>query len=453
MGPKPDSTPPIIGILAGAARGDISLDPELAKKAEAAEFFQGSADDADRAAGNTGHDPDYITADVLENFRSMPHSDILAGIESMTPGILHQHAQAWKEMADATMFNGMGLNAKVHKSIAAGWDGRSADAVTTATTHFTNAISEMHNVGQSVMARIETAAYGADVVKAQVPPLPPPKPVPAVPGAESPRDAIDAVTTCSVEEQTARWAMVNHYVPSYQNAGQQVPMFLPPDIPDDDGVEPPSTVPGRDSGDNADKAAGHKSPDSGNGTGPGDQQPGIYQWANSPSPRQVSTIPTSSSGDSSPVPATTTPAGLDTAVTTPAGISGPEPGISSVGSPTVPDLSAPGSTGIPPAHGESGRSIPGIPVAGVPLGTPAKPSRPEHAAAGMSGMPGMGAPGPKGKSDDKERKGNPDLLAHERNKIDLIGEPQLATPPIFGADARKADTRKPPPEKHRESDW
>ncbi|KZM69657.1 hypothetical protein AWN90_07735 [Nocardia terpenica] len=48
----------------------------------------------------------------------------------------------------------------------------------------------------------------------------------------------------------------------------------------------------------------------------------------------------------------------------------------------------------------------------------------------------MGMPGGKAKGEeDKERKGRPELLVHERNKVDLVGEPIPAVPPALGADA------------------
>ncbi|MGH8881234.1 MAG: hypothetical protein ACRD0P_28460, partial [Stackebrandtia sp.] len=100
--------------------------------------------------------------------------------------------------------------------------------------------------------------------------------------------------------------------------------------------------------------------------------------------------------------------------------------------------------------GGPGRSVPGMPGAGNPLAAAAAAGR-RGAAPGTSGVPGMGMPGAKGKGeDDKERKGNPDLLVHERNKNDLIGDPPPAVPPVF--DTMPAE----PPAQRRprtESDW
>jgi len=43
-------------------------------------------------------------------------------------------------------------------------------------------------------------------------------------------------------------------------------------------------------------------------------------------------------------------------------------------------------------------------------------------------------PGAKGKKEDedKEHKGRAELLAHERHKRELLGDPVKATPPVFG---------------------
>lgn len=446
-GSTPGTTPPIIGILDAANSGDPTLDPKLVPKSKAAQFYQRSAAEADKVAGNVDHDPDYIPAAVMEPFRSMSHQAILAGVEQMKPGLMHATAQGWKKIADATMFNHMALNAKVHKSIAAGWEGRAADAVTAATQRFSNEMSEMHNVAQSVMSRIEAVAYGAEVVKAQVPPLPPPKPIPAVPGAESPKDAIDAVTSTASAEQAAQWAMVNHYVPTYQPAGQQVAMFVPPTSPDDGGgVNPPNVGPGVPGGDPG-RSAGHNDkpgdPDrSGSGDGAGD---GDRQLGDNPASAADRTSPTGSSTTS---PASTGPAGLDSTATNPAGVGGTSGSGTGTGFGGLPGHSGYGSGGGSTSGGP-GRSVPGTPGAGNPVGTPAGAGRPAAAAAGMPGMPGMGVPGAKGKGEeDKERKGNPDLLVHERNTIDLIGEQTPAVPPVFGVSEPEAEKRK-----QTESDW
>ncbi|PPJ33645.1 hypothetical protein C5E45_04705 [Nocardia nova] len=447
---KPGTTPPIIGIIDAVNTGDPTLDPKLVPKSNAAQFYQRSAADEGKAAGNVDHDPDYIPAAVMEPFRSMSHDAILAGVTQMKPGLMHQFAQGWKKTADATLFNNMALNAKVHKSVAAGWEGRAADAVIAATQRFTNEMAEMHNVAQSVMSRIEAAAYGADVVKAQVPPLPPPKPIPTVDGAESPKDAVGAVTTGSSEEQAAQWAMVNHYVPTYQPAGQQVPMFTPPTAPDDGGgVNPPGVggrLPGGDTGGTVDghqKPGGDNRSGTGDGTGAGDQQPGTDPAAAASN----QTSPAGSTRDAS----STTPAGLDSTATTPAGLGGTSGSGTGSGLGGVPGYAGgPGRTGGPSSPGGPGRSVPGVPGAGDPLGKLGALGRPAAAAAGAAGLPGMGMPGAKGKGEeDKERKGNPDLLVHERNKADLIGDPPPAVPPVFGAYADDPPQRR----KQTESDW
>ncbi|PSR62800.1 MULTISPECIES: WXG100 family type VII secretion target [Nocardia] len=448
---EPGTTPPIIGILDAVNSGDPTLDPKLVPKSNAAQFYRRSAADAAAASGNVDHDPDYIPAAVMEPFRSLSHQAILAGVEQMKPGVMHQFAQGWKKIADATLFNNLALNAKVHKSVAAGWEGRAADALTAATRRFTDEMSEMHNVAQSVMSRIEAAAYGADVVKAQVPPLPPPKPIPTVAGAESPKDAVGAVVAGSSEEQAAQWAMVNHYVPTYQPAGQQVPMFVPPKGPDEGGGVNPPGVSGRPPGGDTGGNDGHQSPGGDSRSGTGDGSGGTDQQPGSDATAAASNGPSAAAGGAQN-PSPTTPAGVDSTATTPAGLGGAGGPGASGGLGGHSGFGGVGSRGGggPSASGGPGRSVPGAPGTGSPLGQPGGLGRPA-AAAGLPGMPGMGMPGAKGKGEeDKERKGNPDLLVHERNKFDLIGEPTPAVPPVFGADAHG-----PEPERRQrpESDW
>ncbi len=404
---------------------------EWAQSKAAATQERNTAAAADKLVTTSGTDPDYMPGSVIEAFMSMPHQQILDVVKDMQPGVMHTTAQAWNKTADAVMFNTTGLNAKVQKTLSSGWEGATAEAISRATRRFTDQMTDMHNTTQSVASRIESAAYGAETVKGAVPSIPSAPGKPAVPGAENPAAVIGQLTAASEAEQEARRAMVAYYVPTYQPAGQQVPVYVPPAGPE--GPSSPTAL-------GITKPGSVTSPSSPIPTSPGSKPGDSTGKQQNEGNRQDHPVDTDPSAFGNSVQqnnsGATTPASMEPNSTTPASVNS---GDGTLG--TVPGWSAAGtSTGggalgnNSDAPGGPGRSIPGTPSTNNTVGGAAAASRAAAAAAGTSRMPGMGMPGGKGKKEDedKERKGRPELLVHERNKADLVGESAPTTPAVFG---------------------
>ncbi|WP_280491062.1 hypothetical protein [Nocardia asiatica] len=410
--------------------GIPGLDSQVAPKRDASQTMQRGAEGADRLVGHGGRDPAYIQR--MEEFAGLSHQEIYEKAQTMQPGVMHSSAQAWKKIGDAILANMMGLNGKLRTSIAQGWEGASADAVQAATQRFLNELGDIQDVVQGVYQRIEASAFGAEVVKARIPPVPPSAPIPALAGAENPAQAVAQQAIEREAHQTAIWAMRNYYVPTYEPAGQGVPTFVAPSSPADGPGLPVSNGLGSTAGfSNSNQQVGSGSSEPTAPGGPDTQeQPGTETAGVSPA--ATATDSTGSQGTSpqtTGTPASTTPAGVGPGNTTPTGAPGSAPGQPSSRIPSLPGPSTSASPGAP------GRSAPS-PGAVSAQGNPAAPGvvgRP--AAAGMPGTPGMMPPGARGKSDDEnEHKGRPEFLVHERNKIDLIGERAPTVPPVLGAD-------------------
>ena len=413
---------------------------EWAQSRSEAARMRNTAAAADKLITTHGNDPDYMPPSVIEAFVSMSHRDILKGVDDMNPGALHILAEAWRKTADSLMFNTTGLTAKVQKSLSESWEGVTAEAISSATRRFANQMTDMHNVTQSVASRIESAAYGAETVKGAVPSIPTSPGKPAVPGAENPAAVIGQLTAASDAEQEARQVMLQYYVPTYQPAGQQVPVYIPPAGPGDATGPTSPEINKRgsatESGPHASAVAETKPSESAN--------PTARQQKNTEQNAQSSTGPSASSNsqraDTSPTantastdPNATTTAGVNPSSTT----QDSAPNWTSTGS----GLGSGGESGTPVPNGP-GRSVPGTPgspntVAGVAAAAASRTSTTPSA----SGMPGMGVPG-KERKDGKEHKGRPELLGHKRNKIDAVGEPILSTPPVFGANTRASEEQR-----------
>ncbi|MEG8183829.1 hypothetical protein GZH49_35760 [Nocardia terpenica] len=404
-----------------------------------------SAAETDKHVRTGGYDPDYLPHDALEPFMSMSHQDIVQAVNDMQPGSMHSSADAWGKVADAVMFNSLGLNAKVQKTISQGWEGATADAIQNATHRFVGEMTDMHNVTQGVAERITSAAYGAEVVKGAVPSVPQAPGAPAVKGAENPATVIGYLTAASDAEQAARQAMINYYVPVYPPAGEKIPTYVPPTGPSDGaGANAPGANgpgwPGGSGGGTNPSGSNNSSGDAQHGPqSPSDQQTSPAGTDSGPASTDPSGLANSPAGQgnnpqgSSGAGTATTPTGVSPNATTPAGVGSAGGGLGAGSG--WPGGGIGGRGGSSSGSGGPGRSVPGQSVPGSPAGSPlGGAGRP--AAAGQSGMPGMGMPGGKAKGEeDKERKGRPELLVHERNKVDLVGEPIPAVPPALGADA------------------
>ncbi|MGW5137633.1 hypothetical protein ACWEPH_00980 [Nocardia beijingensis] len=424
--PNPSGSPfPVLPGIPG-------LDSKVAPKRDASQTMQRGAEGADRLVGHGGRDPAYIQR--MEEFAGLSHQEIYEKAQAMQPGVMHSSAQAWKKIGDAFLANIMGLNAKLRTSIAQGWEGSSADAVQAATQRFLNELGDIQDVVQGVYQRIEASAFGAEVVKAQIPPVPRSAPIPALAGAESPAQAVAQQAIEQEAHQTAIWAMRNHYVPTYEPAGQGVPTFVAPSSPANGAGQPVSNGLGSTAGfANGNQQVGSGSSEPTAPGGPDTQgEPGTETAGVSPAAAAAdSTGSQGSSPQTTGTPASTTPAGVSPGNTTPTGAAP----ASAPGQPSsrIPGLPGPVTSASPGGPGHSVRS----PGAGNPSGVPGGVAARHAASAGMPGMPGMMPPGARGKSsdDDKEHQGRRELLVHERNKIDLVGERTPTTPPVFGAGA------------------
>ncbi|ATL65556.1 PPE domain-containing protein [Nocardia terpenica] len=426
--------------LEAIAAGDPTLKPDAVKVRNAAAQRQEWANSAGNLVKGSGVDPDYIPGGI-ENFSHMPLEVMRANVDAMMPGVMHASAQAWNKVADAVMFSSMGLTAKVNGTISQGWEGATANAISEATRQFSNDLADIHNVMESVQNRIQSVAYAAEVVKMQMPPVSDPAAgtgylAGVVQGVQNPAQAVGQASADTEAQQAAAWALANHYKPTYEPAGQQVPMFVPPTGPNGtgpDGIGTPGL--GGNGGTNGGHSGGTS--DSSGGESPKDGT----QGGNQQNPDPSATNPASSGnspggqGGQATGPAVTSPAGTDSTATNPAGV-GSGVGTSGGGAGRG-GIGVPGFGGIGGHTGATapGRSIPGAPVPAAAAGG-ALAGAARAAGAGTPGMPGMGAPGAKGKGEeDKERKGRPELLVHERNKLDLIGELTPLVPPVIGGDA------------------
>ncbi|MFD3701965.1 hypothetical protein ACFWUP_02345 [Nocardia sp. NPDC058658] len=407
-------------------------------------------------AGAAGTDPAYIQ--MMEEFSKISHADLYAKAQQMQPGVMTQSAEALKAIGTALTGNVIGITGKVNATIARGWEGQTAQAITAATRAMTGRLTELQNVTQSVAWRVEAAAFGAEAVKAQIQPPPAPR-IPLIPGAESPAVAIASAKEQSDAWQAAIWTMRNSYVPTYEPAGQGVPVF-----PTSSGLGN-NDIPVGTGG--ASSSPSNGSADGGAGAGSGAETATAADSAQSTDAGTNSSESGSAGKDSGTDDGSGSGSQSEDTETAAAGTEQPgssTPGTSQPGTPTgsgSPSASGPGTggTGVPGtgAPGGSGAAVGSPGAKAVPSpGNPVRGGAPANAGAGAStggsgaraaagahGMPGMGAPGAGRQrgSDDDEHKGRAELLMHPRNRRDLIGPPQGTVPPVIGARPEERSAR------------
>ncbi|MFB7876973.1 hypothetical protein ACFC06_17095 [Nocardia sp. NPDC056064] len=413
--------------------------------AETAAAFDAATGTQRKAAGigvgAAGADPAYIQA--MEEFAAMPHAEIYRRAQEMQPGVMAQTAETWKAISTALTGNVIGLTAKVNATIARGWEGRTAEAIGAATQALTGRLTELQNVTQAVAWRVEAAAFGAEVVRAQIQPPPAAVSGPAVPGAENPVDAVGATQAQSEAWQAAIWTMRNNYQPTYEPAGQGVPVFPTSNslggnevpvgvgggLPTSNGsqggadaattTDPAVTDPAQSPGD--DDSTGTAAEQ--NSTA-GDDSTDDSTGNNSTSDDPTTDDETTAAGTQQP--STSSPTTTGTPGGTPSG-NPAAPGSPGAGSPG----SAPGTPS--PGPGTGSPVVPGAPGTAARSGAPAANTR---TTPGLHGMPGMGAPAARqNQKADDEHQGRPELRIHPRNRVDLVGPPQGTVPPVLGAKA------------------
>ncbi|WP_336086312.1 WXG100 family type VII secretion target [Nocardia sp. SSK8] len=425
---------------ASTAEAAVAFDAATASQRKATELGVGAA----------GADPAYIR--TMEEFAAMPHAEIYRRAQEMQPGVMTQTAESWKAISTALTGNVIGINAKVNATIAQGWEGQTAQAVSAATRLLTGRLTELQNVTQVVAWRVDAAARGAETVKAQIQPPPVTVPGPTVLGAENPVGAVGSTQAQSDAWQAAIWTMRNNYQPTYEPAGQDVPVFPISnglggnEIPTGTGspapngggtdtdpvasgpVQPTGTDDSPATGDTAEQGATSTTGDTtGTDTSTtGDDTSGTDDQSTDDDTTAASTQQPSTSGTPSGNPKGTGSPGTGG----PGGAGNPGPGGPGAAGPGNPGPGAPGT----PIRG--GSPI----VAGAPgnpgrTGVPAAASTGTRSAAGMHGMPGMGAPAAarQNQKGDDEHQGRPELRIHPRNRVDLVGPPQGTVPPVLGA--------------------
>ncbi|NUS95269.1 MAG: hypothetical protein HOQ36_23125 [Nocardia sp.] len=383
----------------------------------------------------------------MEQFEGLSHEEICAKVEEMAPGLMHAVADVYDAAAIALSGGLFGAHLAIQRELSDGMGGHFADAADQAARKFYDQATDVQEVIRSVGFRIKAAAYGAEVVKKSVPPVPvqigstnpaisstvvdPAQVAQTVVGATDPAAAAALDRFKEEQRLVAVEAMNLSYKPTYQPAGDGVPTFVPVQAPGD-GTD--SAVPGGTSTAGPDGSDTTSSNPSG-GT-PGTETPGANETPGE------DTETTGSEEDSQ-----TTSAGTDDSATTrqpsttttgtPAG--DPQrttPSTTTAGSPSGFPAGMPGGT---PQNQTPGKTVPGAPGSpGGPTAGPAAASTAAGATRGMSGMPGMMAPGAgkRGGEDDGEHK-TPDYLIQDREE-ELFGPRAVVLGGVLGADAPAA---------------
>ncbi|RDI64353.1 hypothetical protein [Nocardia pseudobrasiliensis] len=431
----------------------LPVSPEAAVNNGKATKSQQGAEAVQRGLHNNGTDPAYIKD--LEDWDSVPHQAIYDSVQSMNPDTIHGNARKWLDISAAVGGALFGLNLSIQKELSDGFHGQFANAANDAARKFVQQGTDAQEVMQTVGARIHAAGYGAEAVRASVPPPGKPHnqglttPVtslwPLV-GAEDPALGNAAQRDAEEARQQAITAMKMNYNPTYQPAGQNVPTFVPVDSPGEGG---PGGLNGNGNGTGTGTGTGTGSPNSSNGTdqkatNPDDkantdnQQTDPSTSPNSSDSSNSGGNQGSSSASGTTGGADTKPAGLDSS-TSPAGVGsgsgshgGTSGGLGGIGSGGVGGIGGGGANA-------PGRSMPGLGGAGNAAAAAALAGR--GGAAGAAGMPGMGMPhGGKGKGEEDSEHKTPDYLIIDREE-ELFGIRERTTPQAIGADIPAAQTR------------
>lgn len=429
---------------------DLDIAPEEVESRISAQQSQTGATKIGGRVAHDSQDPSYIQR--MEHFEGIPHQEMYEKAQDMKPGMMHQVGDIYVEIANKLSGGLLGAHLALNRAHSDGIEGEFAAAAADSAKRFYEQATDVQEVLHAVGRRLKAAAYGAEVVKASVPPAStssgtgPPAPGSSagpqelagmLAGAAAPGDLAAQESAKEEQRQVAIGVMNSVYKPTYQPAGDGVPTYIPVQGPGDNPQSPPGTPggpgsPGSPSGPAGNPTGGQPNGEQPEGGQPASEQPQGEQPGSQEDPTapananqnpsgqnpQQQGAPPGSPGDPSRNP--TTPAGAPTG------------GPSSPGGPGSP--SGPGSPGGAPPP--PGRSIPGAPAApgGPGAGNPAA----AHAGApgtGRAGMPGMMPPGggQKGRDDESDRK-TPDYLVGNREE-ELLGERPSTVPEALGSDA------------------
>lgn len=405
-----------------------------------------------------GKDPAYITR--MEMFEGIPHAEIYAKVRAMEPGLMQQQADTWISIANTLSGGLLGTHIAIQKALADGIEGQMADAAVGAAQKFYQQAYEAQQVIFTCGHRIKAVAHAAEVVKMSVPP-------PAAPIGERGTDTTldpSQVIIAAVSEgiagtgdgeqvayqkgvealyRTAIDTMNNSYKPSYQPAGDGVPVFVPVAAPGEGNpVDPGSglTGPGTNNPNSSTTDGPAPSTEDTPETNPATVNPAGAEQDSDSGQQQAQTTP---SGTTSTTPAgTTTAPGTQTTVPGQPGSPGtPTSGIPAPGTPS-PGTPSPGSPGAPVGVPTPGRSVLGQPNAGNPASAVSSAAANRAAAAGRPGAPGMMPPGAGRNKDDESSHQTPDYLIGDHEE-ELLGRREATVPPVIGDDAAASQASAP----------
>lgn len=420
----------------------VAIDPEAVQDRVAGQQQLTGAQYFGSQVSHGGQDPAYITR--MELFEGLSHEEIFAKVDEMKPGLMHSVGDEYRSIANSLGGGLVGSLLSIQRELSDGMDGQFADAANQAARSFFDQATDVQEVINSVGMRIKAAAYGADVVKKSVPPVPtqgpagstavttsvvdPSKVAETVVGAADPAAAAAFAAYKEDQRLVAVGVMNAAYKPTYQPAGEGVPAFVPVQAPGDqpgssvsNGVTnsgPGGTTPGPGT-----QAPGGETPGENETEETGQQTPGTEEpqtttagTNETPTSQQPGTTPGSPAGDPQRTsPSTTTPGSPGT----PVGTRGMPGG--------TPQSQTPGKT-VPGSPSGAPNSPSGVPAASTAAGT-------TRAMSGMPGMMGPGAGARRGEDDDEHKV--PDYLIHDREE-ELFGAPPQLLDGVLGGDAPAA---------------
>ncbi|MCX0271186.1 hypothetical protein NLM24_10805 [Nocardia zapadnayensis] len=384
----------------------------------------------------------------MEQFEGMSHEEIVLKVEVMKPGVMHEVASKYESIANALSGALLGAHLSLQRELSEGMGGQFADAAVQATKKFYDQANDVQEVLRAVGFRVDAAAYGAEVVRRSVPPLPAQTPgtnpaittsivdpaqiAQTVVGATDPAAAAALDRYKEEQRLVAVEAMNMAYKPTYQPAGDGVPTFVPVQVP---GDGPGPSVPGGTSTAGPDGTTTTSATPG--GETPGSETPGENQaegegteTAGTEEDSQTTTAGTNENPTTQqPSTTTGTPTG-DPQRTTPSTTTTGSPSVST-GNPA----GMPGGTPQPQTPGKTVTGTPGGP--NTSTGSPSAASTAAGTSRGMSGMPGMmsSGAGKRGEEDDEHK--TPDYLIQDREE-ELFGPRISALGGVLGADAPAA---------------
>ncbi|MFE3543730.1 hypothetical protein ACFXK0_12210 [Nocardia sp. NPDC059177] len=345
-----------------------------------------------------GTEAAYITG--MEAFEGFSHEEIYDGAQRMQPGVMQQFGDGWVEISSAVSGAMTGL--AIQTSRATGdLRGAMATAGDSAGKTFLSEVHDLAAVVSSVGHRVKAAGYGAEAVKAAVPPPVTSAGQPAGDTSIPPALAIlvdgSAPSTAASTErekierlQQAVTAMNTIYKPTFQPAGDNVPEFLAPTQPGGNGLGNDGGTNPSPSGEDGQPSTADSPSDDPDGVDDEDGTDNGENDTETPDSDTNTNLDDDSTDDDSTDAASTNPSGTTPATTIPATTT---PGA---GAPNTPAGSGiPLGSGLPGSPGaripQAEAPVPGR--AGSPSGASLSGGNTSGSSNRLSGMPAMMNPG------------------------------------------------------------